>query len=55
MTSKLPTIARALLGLSFFVFGLNGFLHFIPQPKDAMPDPPFEDTLKAIWSFEPSQ
>jgi len=30
------TIARYLLGLIFFVFGLNGFLHFIPtQP---MPD-----------------
>jgi uncharacterized membrane protein YphA (DoxX/SURF4 family) len=23
-------IARLLLGLTFFVFGLNGFLHFIP-------------------------
>ena len=26
------TIARYLLGLMFTVFGLNGFLHFIPQP-----------------------
>jgi len=25
-------IARILLGLMFVVFGLNGFLHFIPQP-----------------------
>ena len=25
-------IARYLLGLVFFVFGLNGFLHFIPTP-----------------------
>ena len=25
-------IARYLLGLMFAVFGLNGFLHFIPQP-----------------------
>jgi putative oxidoreductase len=25
-------IARILLGLIFFVFGLNGFLHFIPSP-----------------------
>ena len=24
--------ARILLGLMFFVFGLNGFLHFIPAP-----------------------
>lgn len=29
-------IARLLLGLIFVVFGLNGFLHFIPQP----PPPP---------------
>ena len=29
-------IARYLLGLMFLVFGLNGFLHFIPQP----PPPP---------------
>jgi uncharacterized membrane protein YphA (DoxX/SURF4 family) len=25
-------IARSLLGLVFLVFGLNGFLHFIPNP-----------------------
>ena len=25
-------IARNLLGLMFLIFGLNGFLHFIPQP-----------------------
>jgi hypothetical protein len=34
----LPAIARVLMGLMFFVFGLNGFFHFIPQPKEAMPD-----------------
>ena len=34
----LPSIARFLMGLMFFVFGLNGFLHFIPQPKTAMPE-----------------
>src|SRR5580700_1813211 len=34
----LPHIARILMGLAFFVFGLNGFFHFIPQPKDAMPE-----------------
>jgi len=33
----LTLIARVLMGLIFFVFGLNGFLHFIPQPK-TMPD-----------------
>jgi len=30
-------IARYLLGLMFTVFGLNGFLHFIPQPMPANP------------------
>lgn len=29
---KVPTVARYLLGTIFFVFGLNGFLHFLPQP-----------------------
>ena len=29
---KAPLIARILLGLIFFVFGLNGFLNFIPTP-----------------------
>lgn len=32
----LPTIARVLLGLAFFVFGLNGFLNFMPHPP--LPD-----------------
>ncbi len=31
---KLPLIARILLGLIFFVFGLNGFLNFIPIPPN---------------------
>ncbi len=26
------------MGLMFFVFGLNGFLHFIPEPKTPMPE-----------------
>src|SRR5947208_3117262 len=33
-----PTIVRILMGLGFFVFGLNGFLHFIPEPKTPMPE-----------------
>jgi uncharacterized membrane protein YphA (DoxX/SURF4 family) len=28
----ITVIARVLLGLIFLVFGLNGFLHFIPAP-----------------------
>jgi uncharacterized membrane protein YphA (DoxX/SURF4 family) len=30
--NAISTIARWLLALVFIVFGLNGFLHFIPQP-----------------------
>ncbi len=33
----LPAIARVLMGLAFLVFGLNGFFHFLPQPK-TMPE-----------------
>jgi len=33
----MPAIARVLMGLAFLVFGLNGFLNFIPQPK-TMPE-----------------
>ncbi len=32
----LPTAARILMGLIFLVFGLNGFLHFLPQPNKPM-------------------
>lgn len=34
----LPAIARILLGLPLTVFGLNGFLNFIPQPEVALPE-----------------
>lgn len=30
---KVITASRFLLGLMFFVFGLNGFLQFLPQPS----------------------
>jgi uncharacterized membrane protein YphA (DoxX/SURF4 family) len=30
-------VARVLMGLGFCVFGLNGFFHFIPEPKTPMP------------------
>ncbi len=32
LRSKAPAIARIVLGLAFFVFGLNGFLQFMPMP-----------------------
>lgn len=31
-------IARILLGVAFMIFGLNGFLNFMPAPKDLPPD-----------------
>jgi len=38
-TKKIATsIARVLLGLVFFVFGLDGFLHFVPQPTTPPPE-----------------
>jgi putative oxidoreductase len=40
-------IARYLLGLTFLVFGLNGFLHFIPQPPP--PSGPAAQFLGALF------
>jgi uncharacterized membrane protein YphA (DoxX/SURF4 family) len=37
MRTKAIHAARILLGVVFFVFGLNGFLHFIPQPPMSGP------------------
>jgi hypothetical protein len=33
MKAKIDIAAQALLGLIFFVFGLNGFLNFLPEPE----------------------
>ena len=41
IAKHLPTAARIFLGLVFTVFGLNFFLHFIPQP----PAPPQADAF----------
>jgi len=53
ISRRLPTIARVVLGLVFFVFGLNGFFHFLPQP----PAPPramaFAGALFASGYFFP--
>jgi uncharacterized membrane protein YphA (DoxX/SURF4 family) len=42
MRNKITVIAiaaaRLLLGLVFFVFGLDGFLHFVPQPSAPPPE-----------------
>jgi uncharacterized membrane protein YphA (DoxX/SURF4 family) len=47
ISSKLPSIARVVLGLVFFVFGLNGFLHFLPQPPMSGPPADFAGALFA--------
>lgn len=44
---RLSTAARLVLGLVFFVFGLNGFLHFIPQPPLTGPAGAFAGALVA--------
>jgi hypothetical protein len=38
ITRWLPATARVLLGLLFFVCGLNGFLNFLPRPSTPMPE-----------------
>lgn len=38
MTIKISTAARLLLGLIYLVFGLNGFLNFLPMKIPPMPE-----------------
>lgn len=45
--SKLQTAARLILGLVFTVFGLNGFIHFLPQPAPVGPAAAFLGGLGA--------
>jgi len=37
-TRHFPAIARFVMGLPLLVFGLNGFLNFIPQPTTPLPE-----------------
>ena len=53
MKSKAVTGARFVLGLVFFVFGLNGFLHFIPQPPPSGAAGDFAGALFASGYFFP--
>jgi putative oxidoreductase len=50
---KLVTVARILLGLVFFVFGLNGFLHFMHNPPPAPPAAQFFGALFATGFMVP--
>jgi uncharacterized membrane protein YphA (DoxX/SURF4 family) len=51
--SKLPVVARVLLGLPFVVFGLNGFLQFLPQPPMEGDAATFMGGLAAAGYFFP--
>jgi len=53
ITQKLPAAGRVVLGLAFFVFGLNGFLHFIPQPPMSGPAASFGGALFATGYMFP--
>lgn len=52
-SSKLALAARLLLGLVFFVFGLNGLLHFIPMPPMAPAGGTFLGALAATGYLLP--
>jgi hypothetical protein len=52
-SSKLTTAARLLLGAIFTVFGLNGFLHFIPVPPPEGSALAFMSGLAASGYFFP--
>jgi hypothetical protein len=53
ISQKLPAAARVVLGLVFFVFGLNGFLHFLPQPPMSGPAADFAGALFATGYMFP--
>jgi hypothetical protein len=52
-TRWIPAAARSLLGLTFTVFGLNGFLHFLPQPAPSGAAGAFAGALFATGYFLP--
>ncbi|MFT7670118.1 MAG: putative membrane protein YphA (DoxX/SURF4 family) [Planctomycetota bacterium] len=53
LISFAPTGARLLLGLIFAIFGLNGFLHFIPIPPPEGAAADFMGGLAATGYFFP--
>jgi putative oxidoreductase len=52
-SSKLRVPARLLLGLIFVTFGLNGLLHFVPQPPVPVPAAAFAGALGATGYMFP--
>jgi uncharacterized membrane protein YphA (DoxX/SURF4 family) len=53
LKDRIPTVARLLLGTIFFVFGLNGFLGFLPQPPVSAPGGAFLGALAATGYMFP--
>jgi uncharacterized membrane protein YphA (DoxX/SURF4 family) len=51
--SRIVPVARILLGLVFFVFGLNGFFHFLPMPPLAERPGAFMGALAATGYMFP--
>jgi uncharacterized membrane protein YphA (DoxX/SURF4 family) len=51
--NKIQSTARILLGLIFFIFGLNGFLQFIPAPPMTDAAGNFAGALAATGYFFP--
>ncbi|HEX6271592.1 MAG TPA: DoxX family protein [Polyangiaceae bacterium] len=51
--NRAQTAARLTLGLVFTVFGLNGFLHFLPQPPAAPEAAAFGGALAATGYMFP--
>ena len=45
MMRTVVIVARILLGLVFMVFGLNGLLHFMPNPPEPLPAAAFFGAL----------
>src|SRR5262249_34985749 len=52
-SSKAKTAARIVLGLMFFVFGLNGFFHFLPMGQHEGPAGAFLGALAATGYMFP--
>jgi hypothetical protein len=38
ITRFLPAVGRVVMGLPYFITGLNGLVNFLPQPTTPMPD-----------------
>ncbi len=53
MKNKINLVLRIVFGLLFFVFGLNGFLHFLPQPPPPEKAAAFVSGLMSTGYFFP--